>query len=149
VTSGHSRAPLPAYPLTLPLLRAGLGEITTSSGARQLSISHTTALPAAYALRAARGRCRQETFRHSVHRRGFGACAATISATASAATASAALGMPGTSAAALAVMDHDPAGAPGLISGGVDLDPAAKWISTIPPLKTSRTTSLTSKANGI
>jgi hypothetical protein len=43
--------------------------------------------------------------------------------------------MPGTCAAPFAVVDHDPAAAPGLISGGVDLDPAAKWISTTPPLK--------------
>ncbi len=32
-------------------------------------------------------------------------------------------------------VDHDPAAAPGSIMRRVDLDPAAKWISTIPPLK--------------
>jgi hypothetical protein len=60
VTSGPSPAPLPAGPLALPLLRARLAEISAASGARQLSISRTTTLPAAHALRAARGRYRQE-----------------------------------------------------------------------------------------
>jgi len=44
--------------------------------------------------------------------------------------------MRGTCAAALAPWaDHDPAAAPGDQAAGVDLDPAAKWISTTPPLK--------------
>jgi transposase len=32
-------------------------------------------------------------------------------------------------------VDHDPADAPGLIMRRADLDLAARWISTIPPLK--------------
>jgi len=44
--------------------------------------------------------------------------------------------MRGTCAAAPSSwVDHDPAAAPGSITRRVDLDPAARWISTTPPLK--------------
>jgi len=60
VTSGRLPPPLPAYPLSLPLLGAGCVEITAPSGARQLSIPRTTTLLAAHALRRAGGRGRHD-----------------------------------------------------------------------------------------
>ena len=60
MTSGRLPAPLPVYPLSLPLLGACCVEVTAPSGARQLSIPRTTTRLAAHALRRAGGRGRHD-----------------------------------------------------------------------------------------